>query len=200
MREESLHSVISRLEPVYQKIYERAKPFLRTRKNVIHTKIALRYALKLLKEETGDSKIVIPGILLHDVGWKMVPEPLQLTAFGPNASNPGLVRVHELEGAKIARNILEQLRYSPKRMKEICDIIRGHDSRKKPLSRNDRFVKDSDKLFRYSRKGMSIDSDRFQITKMTYIRYLEKKIDRWFFLSTSRKLAREELVRRKKEE
>jgi HD superfamily phosphodiesterase len=79
LRGESLHSVISRLEPVYQKIYERAKPFLRTRKNVIHTKIVLQYALKLLKEETGDNKIVIPGILLHDVGWKMVPEPLQLT-------------------------------------------------------------------------------------------------------------------------
>ncbi|MGO8989676.1 MAG: HD domain-containing protein [bacterium] len=194
-----MHSVVSRLEPVYQKIYERAKPFLRTRKNVIHTKIALQYALKLLKEETGDNKIVIPGILLHDVGWKTVPEPLQLTAFGPNASNPGLVRVHELEGAKIARNILEQLHYSPKRVKEICDIVRGHDSRKRPLSRNDRFVKDSDKLFRYSRKGMSIDSDRFQITKMTYIRYLEKKIDQWFFLPTSRRLAREELARRKKE-
>jgi HD superfamily phosphodiesterase len=200
LRGESLHSVISRLEPVYQKIYERAKPFLRTRKNVIHTKIVIQYALKLLKEETGDDKIVIPGVLLHDVGWKIVPEPLQLTAFGPNASNPGLVRVHELEGAKIARNILEQLHYSPKRVKEICDIVRGHDSRKKPLSRNDRFVKDSDKLFRYSRKGMSIDSDRFQITKMTYIRYLEKKIDQWFFLPISRKLAREELARRKKEE
>jgi HD superfamily phosphodiesterase len=199
LRGESLHSVISRLEPVYQKIYERAKPFLRTRKNVIHTKIVLRYALKLLKEETGDDKIVIPGVLLHDVGWKMVPEPLQLTAFGPNASNPILVRVHELEGAKIARNILEQLHYSSKKLKEICDIVRGHDSRKRPLSRNDRFVKDSDKLFRYSRKGMSIDSDRFQITKMTHIRYLEKKIDQWFFLSTSRKLAREELARRKKE-
>lgn len=195
-----MHLVISRLEPVYQKIYERAKPFLRTRKNVIHTKIVLQYALKLLKEETGDDKIVIPGVLLHDVGWKIVPEPLQLTAFGPNASNPGLVRVHEMEGAKIARNILEQLHYSPKRVKEICDIVRGHDSRKKPLSRNDRFVKDSDKLFRYSRKGMSIDSDRFQITKMTYIRYLEKKIDQWFFLPISRKLAREELARRKKEE
>lgn len=195
-----MHLVISRLEPVYQKIYERAKPFLRTRKNVIHTKIVLQYALKLLKEETGDDKIVIPGVLLHDVGWKIVPEPLQLTAFGPNASNPGLVRVHEMEGAKIARNILEQLHYSPKRVKEICDIVRGHDSRKKPLSRNDQFVKDSDKLFRYSRKGMSIDSDRFQITKMTYIRYLEKKIDQWFFLPISRKLAREELARRKKEE
>jgi HD superfamily phosphodiesterase len=61
------------MNPFYQKIFERAKPFLRTRKNIIHTKIALQYALKLLKKETGDDKIVIPGILLHDVGWKMVP-------------------------------------------------------------------------------------------------------------------------------
>ena len=199
MRGESLHSVILRIKPVYQKIFERAKPFLRTRKNVIHTKIALQYALKLLKEETGDDKIVIPGILLHDVGWKMVPEPLQLTAFGPNASNPELVRMHELEGAKIARNILEQLHYSPKKVKEICDIVRGHDSRKRPISRNDLLVKDSDKLFRYSRKGISLYSDIFQITEKTYIRYLEGKIDQWFFLPTSRKLAREEMARRRKE-
>ena len=194
-----MKSVISRLNPAYRKIYERAKPFLRTRKNVIHTQIALRYALKLLEEERGDDKIVIPGILLHDVGWKMVPEPLQLTAFGPNPSNLRLLRVHELEGAKIARNILEDLRYSPKRVKEICDIVRGHDSRKRPISRNDRIVKDSDKLYRHSRKGMSIDPDRFQITKKTYIRFLEGKIDQWLFLPTSRKLARKELARRRKE-
>jgi HD superfamily phosphodiesterase len=194
-----LYSAVLRIKPIYQKIYEQAKPFLRTRKNVIHTKISLQYALKLLKEETGDEKIVIPGILLHDVGWKMVPEPLQLTAFGPNASNPEWLRVHELEGAKIARTILEQLHYSPKKTKEICDIIRGHDSRKRPISLNDRLVKDSDKLFRYSRKGISLYSDLFQITKKTYIRFLEKKIDQWFYLPTSRELAREEVVRRKKE-
>ena len=194
-----MRSVILRIKPVYRKIYERAKPFLGTRKNVIHTKIVLHYALKLLKEDPGDDEIVIPGILLHDVGWKMVPEHLQLTAFGPNPSHPELVRVHELEGAKTARNILEQLHYSPKKVKEICDIVRGHDSRKRPISRNDRFVKDADKLFRYSRKGMSIDSDRFQITKKIYIHFLEGKIDQWFFLPTSRKLAREELARRKKE-
>ena len=194
-----MNSFISRLDPVYRKIYEQAKPFLRTRKNLIHTKIALRYAIKLLKEEKGDEEIVIPGILLHDVGWKMVPEPLQLTAFGPNPSNLRLLRVHELEGAKIARNILEDLRYSPKRVKEICDIVRGHDSRKRPISRNDRIVKDSDKLYRHSRKGMSIDPDRFQITKKTYIRFLEGKIDQWLFLPTSRKLARKELARRRKE-
>ncbi len=194
-----MNSVISKLDLIYRKIYEQAKPFLRTRKNVIHTQIALRYALKLLKEETGDDKTVIPGILLHDVGWKTIPEPLQRTAFGPNASNYELLRVHELEGARIARTILENLHYSPMRVKEICDIVRGHDTRKKPISWNDRIVKDSDKLWRFSGKGMSIDSDRFQINKMAYIPYLEERIDHWFFLPTSRRLAREELARRKKE-
>ncbi len=194
-----MESIISKLNPVYRKIYEQSKPVLRTRKNITHTQIALRFALKLLKEEKGDEKIIIPGILLHDVGWKMIPEALQLSAFGPNVSDPRLRKKHELEGAKIARTILEKLHYSPTRVKEICDIIRGHDSRKKPISWNDRILKDSDKLWRYSRKAMSIDPDRFQINKKTYISYLEERINDWFFLPTSCRLAREELARRKKE-
>lgn len=194
-----MKSIISKLDPIHRKIYEQAKPFLRTRKNIIHTQIALRYALKLLKEEKGDDKIVIPGILLHDVGWKMIPEALQLSAFGPIVSDPRLRRKHELEGAKIARTILENLHYSPTRVKKICDIIRGHDSRKRPISWNDRIVKDSDKLWRYSRKGMSVDPDRFQISKRAYISLLAERIDHWLILPTSRRLAREELARRKKE-
>jgi len=194
-----LHSVILRIKPVYQKIYERAKPFLRTRKNVIHTKIALQYALKLLKEETGDDKIVIPGILLHDVGWKMLPENLHLAAFGPNPSNPQLVRVHEIEGAKIARTILEKLHYPPEKAKEICRIIRGHDSRKRPISRSDRIVKDADKLCRYSRKGMAIDLHRFQIPYQKYLIFLEGIVDQWFLTSAGKEIARREIFLRRSE-
>jgi len=62
------------MKPIYQKIFERAKPFLRTRKNLIHTRIALRYAIKLLETVKGDEEVVIPAILLHDVGWKAVPK------------------------------------------------------------------------------------------------------------------------------
>jgi HD superfamily phosphodiesterase len=122
------------IKPIHQKIFERAKPFLRTRKNLIHTKIAFRYALKLLRNEDGDEDVVIPAVLLHDVGWKTIPPNLQLTAFGPNPSNPQLVRVHEGEGAKIAEAILKEFHYPPKKIKEICRIIRGHDSSNhKPL-------------------------------------------------------------------
>ena len=185
------------IKPIHQKIFEKAKPFLRTRKNLIHTKIALRYAIKLLEEEPGDEEIVIPAILLHDVGWKTIPEHLHLTAFGPNPSNPKLTKVHELEGAKIARSILEGLRYSPEKVKEICRIIQGHDSRKRPISRNDRIVKDSDKLTRYSRKGMAIDLDRFRISRQRYLLFLERIIDQWFLTPAGKNVAKKEIHLRK---
>lgn len=56
------------IKQTYQKIFEKAKPFLRTRKNLIHTRIALHYALKLLQSEGGDEDVVTPAVLLHDIG------------------------------------------------------------------------------------------------------------------------------------
>ncbi len=187
------------MKRIYQRIFEHAKPYLRTRQNLVHTQIVLRYALKLLKVEKGTEEVVIPAVILHDVGWDAVPEHLHLTAFGPNLSNPRLARAHEVEGAKIARKILESLHYPPEKAKEICQIIRGHDTRNTPISRNDRIVKDSDKLFRYSQKGLAIDMDRFRISRISRLNFLENQVEKWFFLATSRQLATGELVRRRKE-
>ena len=184
------------IKPIHQKIFEKAKPFLRTRKNLIHTRVALRFALKLLQHETSDEEVVIPAILLHDVGWNAVPKNLHLTAFGPNPSNPELTRVHEVEGAKIAKHILEAVHYPPKKVEEICRIIRGHDSRKRPISFNDRIVKDADKLWRYSRKGVAIETDRFNISRQEFLTYLEGKIDQWFLTATAKKMARQEISER----
>ena len=184
---------------IYERIFREAKPFLNTRENLIHTRIVLRYALKLLEKEEGDERIVIPAVLLHDVGWKMVPENLQLTAFGPKISNPALARIHEVEGARIAKGILETLQYPSPRVKEICQIIRGHDTRKRSHSQSDRIVKDADKLFRYSRKGVAIDSARFGVSRISRLLYLDEQIPKWLFLPTSRHLAREELSRRRRE-
>jgi len=187
-----------KLKPIYLKILEKAKPFLRTRKNLVHTRISLRYALRLLREEEGDESVIIPAVLLHDVGWKTIPEHLQLTAFGPNPSNPQLTKTHEVNGAKIAKAILEELRYPPEKITQISRIIRGHDTRKRALSRSDRIVKDADKLFRYSQKGTAIDLERFGVARKDYLSFLEIQVEKWFFLATSRQLARDELFRRRK--
>ena len=187
------------LNPIYQEIFERAKPYLRTRKNLIHTRISLRYAIQLLKIEGGDEEVVIPALLLHDVGWKIVPEELQLTAFGPTLTNPRLRRVHEMEGARIAREILETLHYPPEKVKKICRIIQGHDSRERSISLSDRIVKDSDKLWRFSRKGLSIETNRFHMSAAQWLNHLEGNIEKWFYLRASSRLATEELARRREE-
>jgi len=187
------------IKSIHQKIFEKAKPFLRTRKNLIHTRIALHYALKLLQSERGDEDVVLPAVILHDVGWKMLPEDLHLTAFGPNPSNPKLARVHEVEGAKIAEVILKDLQYPSQKIGEICRIIRGHDTRKKPISWNDRIVKDADKLWRYSRKGMAIDLDRFRVPRSIYLNFLEKIINEWFLTRTAKEVATKEMISRRRE-
>lgn len=187
------------MKPIYQKIFERAKPFLRTRKNLIHTQIVFRYALKLLKQEKGDEEVVIPAILLHDVGWKAIPEHLHLTAFGPNPTNLKLARSHEIEGAKIAKRILESLHYPSEKVKEICRVVRGHDSRKRAISRSDRIVKDADKLWRNSRVGVRVDTDRFRVSRSIYLNFMEKVIDVWFLTSAAKELARKEILLRKRE-
>ncbi|MCL6639551.1 MAG: phosphohydrolase, partial [Firmicutes bacterium] len=71
------------LTEIHKKIYELARPFLNTRKNDVHIEISLDYALKLLEAESGDPDVVIPAVILHDLGWWSVPEEMQLKAFGP---------------------------------------------------------------------------------------------------------------------
>jgi HD superfamily phosphodiesterase len=149
--------------------------------------------------ERGDEEVVIPAVLLHDIGWKMVPESLHLAAFGPNSSNPKLTRDHEVKGAKIAKSILKKFHYPPGKIKEICRIIRGHDTRKRPISRSDRIVKDADKLWRYSRKGIAIDLGRFRVSRRAYLIFLEGIIDQWFLAATAKEIAKKEILLRKQQ-
>src|ERR1700761_1169160 len=91
-------------------IWLRAKPWLDVRSNDEHTLISYRLAQALLRHHPeADSRIVLPSVLLHDVGWKMFPEKKLALAVGPNAKYPELQRAHEIEGARIAGDILAAL-------------------------------------------------------------------------------------------
>ena len=178
----------------YAAILDLARPYLDTRSNDVHTSIAFRLALQLLSYyPEADESVVAPAVILHDVGWKMIPEEEQLTAFGPNMSNADLRRQHEKEGARIAGDILNQLNYDPKKAEEIMAIIDGHDSRETPLSLNDKLVKDADKLWRFTREGVEIDHRRFGIAREVYLVWLEKQIDAWMNTPEAKRIARQQL-------
>ena len=177
---------------VYDKIYALAKPYLNTRQNDIHVESSYGFAWRLLEDEPGDPEVVIPAIICHDLGWIKLPEHLQLKAFGPNF-DPDLRRIHEVEGVKLARDILLQVHYDPVKTVEILDIIDGHDSRLHAISDSDKIVKDADKLFRCTPTGLAIDMERFRMDRDVYLKWISERIDSWFFTETGRQLAWKEL-------
>ncbi len=177
---------------IYGEIFAAALPYLQTRHNEVHTLVSYGFGLRLLAGEGGDPDVVIPAILLHDVGWSQVPEERQLAAFGPNVSAPELTRLHEEEGARIAGEILERLGCPDGRRKALLEIVRGHDTRLTALDLNDMLVKDADKLFRISHEGFPIDCARFGLDPARHLRWLEARVESWFFTETGKRLAREE--------
>jgi HD superfamily phosphodiesterase len=182
------------MKAIYDRIEEQARPYLDTRQNGIHVSVCYAMARQLLSHyPDADPEVVLPAILLHDVGWKMVPEEKHLDAFGPRATDMETRRVHEIEGAAIARRILASLDYDGQKTEEILAIIEGHDSREEALSLNDALVKDADKLWRYTPVGLEVDHSRFGVDWHGYLIWLSQRIDTWFFTPAARDIAREEL-------
>jgi hypothetical protein len=187
------------MRKIFKEIWELARPYLDTRDNEIHTEISIQFAYKLLEAEGGDEEVVVPAIMLHDVGWKEVPEELQLKGFGPKVSLPELTKIHEEEGVKIAQHILEKVNYDSNKAEEILRIVGGHDSRKEPISLNDKLVKDADKLFRYTREYVDIYAEKFQLTHdQLHVRH-EEKLAMWFLTRSGSEMAKAELEKRLEE-
>jgi len=163
----------------------------------VHTQTVLHFALKLLTKEKGDRCIIIPAVILHDVGWSRVPEHILPKAFGP-AADRKFTMIHEEEGVKIARSILKKVMTNGSQIDEILQIISGHDTRESALSINDKIVKDSDKIARYD-TGFGYMIKHFEITPDKLVAVLESEVEKWFFLPESKKMAKEELLRRRRE-
>ncbi len=186
-------------DSVYDAIYRKAVPYLDTRHNDIHISLSFEFARRLLDlYPQADEKIVFPAVILHDVGWKMVPEERQLKAFGPGAKDKKTQRFHETEGVRIAEKILTGLNYDHEKIYEILAIIDGHDTRKEALSLNDQLVKDADKLWRFTPAGVDIDHARFGIQRDSYTKWLDTMIDDWLFTPEANKMAHAALAEAKR--
>jgi HD superfamily phosphodiesterase len=180
-------------------LFKLAEPYLKTRGDLLHTQVAHQYSLLLLKEEGGDKRIVEPAVILHDVGWsRLKPEEIEgsygVRAAGEKAKN--FNRVHELEGAKIARALLHETRYDPLLIDKIGLIIERHDSGKETNSLEEKVVKDTDKLWRFSKVGYYQEMERQGLGSEERLRFLSEHLGSWFFTETARKMADEELKKR----
>lgn len=104
--------------------------------NFEHVMRVYRIALNIAKNENIDLEVIKIAVLLHDIG------------SGKEMSDPTGQTDHAIEGAKMAKQILEQLNYPKDKIKHIQDCIISHRYRtgNKPQSKEVEIVFDADKL------------------------------------------------------
>lgn len=192
------------MKEIHKKIWKLALPYQDMRDDKGHVKTVLDFALQLLKCESADADVVIPAAILHDIGWSQMTEKERMgpvSGIVSEEKEKTLRCKHEKLGAKIAGKILREVKYDRKLIKEITSIIDGHDTRKGFISKNDGIVRDADKLWRFSKKGMMTDIKRRKHSPSDSIKLYKNQMisPNYFYSKTAQKIALTELQKRKKE-
>lgn len=182
------------MKELSNKIWELALPYQDKREDVGHAETSLKYACKLVTLENGNEDVVIPAIILHDVGWSQLPEERRMMVFDPGAKEEDrreVVYEHQIEGIKLALKILREVNYPPELTDEILDIISQHDTRKGFISKNEGIVRDADKLWRTSKEGFTVSEARAKKREAQRFKLLEKGLNKadYLYSETARQMA-----------
>jgi len=111
------------MKKTYKKILEKALLLYEKGRegDVDHIKWLAEVITKYVDESEVDYDILIPVVLLHDIGYSKVPK-------GSNPFDLDIRKFHSEEGAKIAEEILEELDYPKDKINEIKRLILKHDN------------------------------------------------------------------------
>ena len=179
------------LDPELAAIWDLAAPYLSVRDNDAHTLYAFGLARALLDAHPeADAAVVLPAIMLHDIGWSQVPPAEVLAAIAPGGGRPDLVLLHEQEGARLAAGILAKAGYDAGKVPAILKIIDGHDSRREAISVEDAIVKDADKTWRLSPHGIDTVMDWFGLDRGQALRLCSQRVHGQLFTAEAQAVAR----------
>jgi len=130
----------------FNKIFELSKPYLQkaTMKDfVTHTKHVVKAMEMIIRGEGGDSNILIPAAILHDVGFSKVSPRLQTN--NDLKKKRQAQRQHLVFAKEIIQEILEKVDYKQKDIDRITEIIVVHKFHN-PDGKEERMLIDSDNL------------------------------------------------------
>ena len=191
------------MKEIFEKIWETALPYQDQRNDDGHARITLKYAKELVKLEDGNEDIVIPAIILHDVGYSQILRERRMLIFDKDARNEEREAVrykHQAQSVKLGEKILKELNYPADMIPEILEIISKHDTRKGFISKEEGLVRDADKLWRYSQESFKMNTKHRKSVLEERIKRLEKDLETpdYIYSESAKKIARQELEERKK--
>ncbi|MCH1865506.1 HD domain-containing protein [Nocardioides sp. CFH 31398] len=184
------------MRPEDRAVWDLALPHLRHRDNDVHTLYSYAIARELCAlHPEADADVVLPGIILHDSGWSEVPIDRVMAALEPgvwSASQESFetVRLHEIAGERIAREVLTGLHVPEDRVETICTIIEGHDTRREALSLEDALLKDADRLWRVTPRATDVVMDWFGLTREQSVALNAGRVHGHLFTDAAKVMAR----------
>jgi hypothetical protein len=170
---------IDNLPKKFEPIWKKALPLLKNGRpgDDEHAKETTEIVVKYKGKLKINKDVLIPVAMMHDIGHSAILPEHFAHITGPNKISNGKL-VHMLAGAKIAKGILDSVKYDQKKSQEIVDIISTHDfDQLKGMdwknvynSVNKKAFHDIDALDRYTEKRIknmaSIYSNRQELVDM----------------------------------
>lgn len=186
----------------YLQIWSLAKEYYKKGRpmDIDHIKWMMKDALLVCKKEGIDESILLPVVILHDVGYAEVPKD--------NPFKIDLRKAHMKTGAKIAKKILAKLKYPSNKTHKIAQLIAIHDNW--AFGQNEIYIKDKtlgtfsdlDYIWMATKKGfpalMKI-LNKNPAKMLAYLENNEKPIEIPFSTKTTKILYEKYLKERRKE-
>lgn len=122
MKFKFLHSKeASDVEQIYQKIWELAKPYYEKGRpmDIDHIEWMMHAAVFVCEREGLDESLLLPLVILHDVGYAEVPKD--------NPFKLDMRKAHMAAGARIAHGILKEVDYPEGKISKIIHYVSVHD-------------------------------------------------------------------------
>jgi uncharacterized protein len=117
-------------------LLEKVKPYFgdSVAHGLDHTKKVLRNAMEIFEQEGGDADIIFAAAILHDIA--------------KNKQTKDEVGCHAIEGAKMAKEILENYDFPKDKIDAVCYVIKVHrkSTNLKPETIEAAIIQDADRL------------------------------------------------------
>lgn len=113
---------LQKMKKIYQQIWKLAKPYYQKGRpmDIDHIEWMMKDALLVSEKERLDDTLLLPLVILHDVGYAEVPKD--------NPYNLDLRKAHMKAGKKIAKDILEKVDYPKEKIEQISYYVSVHDN------------------------------------------------------------------------
>ncbi len=192
------------MKEIFEKIRKLVLSYQDKRDDKGHAEIVTSYAFKLMKSEEGNENVIVPAIILHDIGWSQLTKDERMIIFDNSATKDEKLEVnykHQDASVKLSKNILNKVNYPQNLINEILEIISQHDTRDGFISKNEGLVRDADKLWRFSKTGFTDDLIRNKFSfQQLYNKLINNiKLQDFFYSDKAKQIAYDELEIRKKD-